>query len=61
MSGLPEHLRLMLDRFQRGCEVCGAMSWFATANGNMSCGSCGNVFDVPLMDEDDDSAAGTTE
>lgn len=55
-GGIPERYRLMLDRFSRGCEVCGDMNWFATASGEMSCGSCGNIFDVPLMDEADTGA-----
>lgn len=50
-GGEPEHLRLMLDRFRQGCEVCGVMDWRATKSGEMACGCCGNVFDVPVIEE----------
>jgi hypothetical protein len=56
-GGPPKHLRLMLDRFRRGCEVCGAMDWLATGRGSFGfdCGSCGNVFDVPVIEAPSDS------
>lgn len=54
MSPVPEKFRLMLARFSRGCEMCGVMQWRATKSGEMACGNCGNVFDMPLMDERDE-------
>ena len=39
-----------LERFKQGCAVCGAMNWFVTASGGHSCGSCGNIFDAPIID-----------
>lgn len=51
-GGPPPHLQLMLARFSQGCEVCQAMHWRANSNGDMQCGNCGNVFDVPVIEED---------
>lgn len=44
-------LRALLERFRKGCAVCGTMNWFVTASGGYSCGNCGNIFDAPLVDE----------
>ena len=55
-GGPPEHLRLMLARFRDGCEVCGVMSWRAMPGGGMRCGECGNVFDVPVIEEPGEEA-----
>lgn len=38
-----------LARFRAGCLVCGAMAWKITANGNMQCGQCANIFDAPVV------------
>ena len=40
-----------LERFKQGCAFCGAMNWFVTASGGHRCGSCGNIFDAPIIDE----------
>jgi|GEM_PF-4394953 len=40
-----------LERFKQGCAFCGAMDWFVTASGGHRCGSCGNIFDAPIIDE----------
>ena len=57
-SNVPEHLRAGLERFSAGCTVCGAMSWRAlpphsttTGECRYECRECGNVFDVPMVEE----------
>ena len=50
-GGIPPRFKLRLARFAQGCEVCGVMNWFALPSGEMGCGSCGNVFDTPVIEE----------
>lgn len=45
---VPAHLRENLERFAKGCDACGAMSWFAkraaTDAVTYKCGECGQPF-----------------
>lgn len=60
-GGPPEHLREHLERFARGCVVCGAMQWRVLPERSpdehtrYGCGCCGNVFDAPLVEEADNA------